>query len=233
MFCAERRREGGGVTKPIPLFARRILIVEDDPFVASLMSAALTNEGLTAAIAKSATEAKRRVASFDPDLVLVDIDLGDGPNGIDFVSMLCRTRPDIAAIVLSKHPDHSSAGARGWSLPDTVSYLRKSLVHDTHALVDAIDDVLRGSTIRWHHDRTEEAVFNLLTHVQRETLHMMSLGLSNSEIARRRDVSVSAVEQRVGEIFTAFGIKGDQSLAPRVEAVRRYMVAGGIPLPQP
>ena len=58
---------------------------------------------------------------------------------------------------------------------------------------------------------------------------MMSLGLSNKEIAKQRDVSLSSVEQRVSEIFKAFGITQSEAVVPRVEAIRRYMAEGGIP----
>ena len=63
-------------------FQRRILIVEDDAFMGSLMAGALNNEGFDAKLALSAVAAKRQLKTFDPDVVLVDIDLGEGPNGI-------------------------------------------------------------------------------------------------------------------------------------------------------
>lgn len=218
------------VSPATAVFERRVLIVEDDAFVASLLATALAHEGFAVAVAHSAAEAKRRLAAFDPDLMLVDLDLGEGPTGIDLVTAVSRTRPEIAAIVLSKHPDHISAGAGARELPDTIAYLRKSLVHDTGALVQAIDEVVRGSAARWRHDRIDKGALDLLTSTQRETLHLMALGLSNAEIARRRGVSVSNVEQRVGEIFKALCIATDGTVVPRVEAVRRYIAAGALPL---
>jgi DNA-binding NarL/FixJ family response regulator len=217
----------------VPDFQRRILIVEDDPFMGSLMAGALAHEGLDTRLANSAALAKRMLADFDPDAVLVDIDLGDGPSGIDFVRMAHRTRPDVAAILLSKHPDQESAGVVGTEIPDGVAYLRKSLIHDTAALVAAIDEVLRGAASRWRQDRASKGSLDGLTRTQREILHLMSLSLSNSEIAKKREVSVSNIEQRVSEIFRALGIRGDGATVPRVEAVRRYIAAGGRVEPTP
>lgn len=161
--------------------------------------------------------------------MLVDIDLGDGPNGIDFIQVVHKTRPDVAAILLSKHPDSAGAGIDSQHIPDGVAYLRKSLMHDTAALVDAIDKATKGPSAELRQDRQSKGSLDLLTKTQREILHMMALGLSNKEIAKKREVSLSSVEQRVSEIFKAFDIPQAGTLVPRVEAIRRYIALSGVP----
>jgi DNA-binding NarL/FixJ family response regulator len=207
---------------------RRILIVEDDDFIGSLMAGALSNEGFDALHTPNALSAKALLKTFDPDIVVVDIDLGDGPSGIEFVQMIRRTRPEIAAILLSKHADSQGAGYPADQIPPGVSYLRKSLVRNTAALVASIEATIRGNTENLRQDKQSKGPLDLLTKAQREILHMMALGLSNQEIAKRRAVSVSNVEQRVSEIFKAFGLD-QEGLIPRVEAVRLYIAVSGIP----
>lgn len=68
-----------------------------------------------------------------------------------------------------------------------------------------------------------------LTRKQREVLHLMAMGYSNTEIARQRGVTVSGVEQAVTAIFKAMHLEVGDYLAPRVEAVRRYISAVGVP----
>ncbi len=213
----------------MPGFQRRILVVEDDAFMGSLMVGALANEGFEAQLAPTAVKAKRLLNSFDPDVVLVDIDLGEGPTGIDFIQVVSKTRPEIAAILLSKHVDSASAGLKGVHIPEGVAYLRKSLVHDTQALVDSINDAAKGRANHLRQDRQSKGLLDLLTKTQREILHMMALGLSNKEIAKQREVSLSSVEQRVSEIFKALNIPQDNTVVPRVEAIRRYIAVSGIP----
>lgn len=208
---------------------RRVLVVEDDGFMGSLMAGALTTEGFEAICAQSAVEAARTLKTFDPDVVLVDIDLGEGPSGIEFIQMVRKTRPEIAAVLLSKHADSESAGYKPSDIPEGVAYLRKSLVHDAAALVASIDESARGNAERLRQDRESKGALDLLTKSQREILHMMALGLSNAEIARRREVSVSNIEQRITEIFRAFGIHGSGEVVPRVEAIRRYITVCGVP----
>jgi DNA-binding NarL/FixJ family response regulator len=210
-------------------FTRRVLIVEDDEFLASLMCQALMSEGLDARCAHSAAEAKREVRRFDPDIVIADIDLGDGPNGIDLVRVLSNTHPHIVPIVLTRHPDSRSAGYDPRDLPEGVAYLRKSLVHDTSAIIAAIDDAARGFASLHRHDREGGTDLKQLTKTQREILHQMALGLTNQEIAHRRGVSLSSVEQRVSEIFRNLGIDKEGTQVPRVEAVRRYIRIAGLP----
>lgn len=211
----------------MPEFQRRILIVEDDSFTGSLMTRALDAAGFVTELAASALDAKGRLESFDPDAVIVDIDLGEGPNGVDFVHMLRLAHPDVAPVLLSRHPNAESAGAKS-SIPSGVAYLRKSLVHTTDGLIAAIEEALRGRANELRQDRTEP-VPATLTRSQREVLRMMAQGLSNSEIARRRGTSLSAVEQRVAEVFRAFGLTTTTDVVPRVEAVRRYIQENGLP----
>lgn len=213
----------------MPGFQRRILVVEDDAFMGSLMVGALANEGFEAQLAPTAVKAKRLLNSFDPDVVLVDIDLGEGPTGIDFIQVVSKTRPEIAAILLSKHADSASAGLKGVHIPEGVAYLRKSLVHDTQALVDSINEAAKGRANHLRQDRQSKGSLDLLTRTQREILHMMALGLSNKEIAKQREVSLSSVEQRSTEIYKAFGILQDDTVMPRVQAIRRYIAVAGMP----
>jgi DNA-binding NarL/FixJ family response regulator len=211
------------------IFQRRILIVEDDQFIGSLIVGALANEGFESVLAKTALEAKKLVKSFDPDVVIVDIDLGDGPSGIDFIQMLKKTQPDVAAILLSKHADTKSAGISESQVPEGVAYLRKSLIHNTQTLVETINQVTKGSADLVRQDRQSKGSIDLLTKTQLEILRLMALGFSNKEIAKQREVSVSSVEQRVSEIFKTFSISQSDAVVPRVEAIRRYIAEAGIP----
>jgi DNA-binding NarL/FixJ family response regulator len=210
-------------------FSRRVLLVEDDRLLCSSLAESLCAHGLDTKCAENAKEAKRLLASFDPDVVICDIDLGSGPTGIDFITVVRRQRPDVVAILLSKHPDSVSAGYSATDIPEGVAYLRKSLVHDATALVEAIDQAAREQTAPLRHDKTPSTVLDSLTKTQRDVLRLMALGLSNLEISNRRGVSVSAVEQRIAEINRKLGITSDGTTVPRVLAIREYITAAGVP----
>lgn len=213
----------------VTMIAPRILIVEDDEFTGSLMTSALANEGFETLAAPSALAAKAALRSFDPDAVVVDIDLGEGPNGIEFVQLVRRSRPDIAIILLSKYGDTASAGATDARIPDGVAYLRKSLLQSTEGLVAAIRETMRGHTAALRHDKQHSGALERLTKSQKVILQMMAQGLSNKEIAARRGVSLSSVEQLVNGIYKAFNLSLDDRVVPRVEAIRIYVAESGLP----
>lgn len=221
-------RYGGTLLPVMNSFHRRVLLVEDDRLLCATLGEALAGYNIEAKCAFSAKEAKRLLASFDPDVVVVDIDLGVGPSGVDFVQVVRRQHPDVVAILLSKHPDSISAGYKASDIPAGVYYLRKSLVHDVKALVTAIDDAVKGHPTP-DHDKPQGSVLEDLTKTQRDVLRLMALGLSNQEISKRRGVSVSAIEQRITEINRIFGIVSDGTSVPRVLAIRQYIDAVGLP----
>jgi DNA-binding NarL/FixJ family response regulator len=208
---------------------RRILILEDDKFIGSLIGGALRSEGFDSLLVSSILDAKKALVKFDPDVVIVDIDLGPGPSGLQFVQMLGISRPDVAAILLSKHPDAESAGFSSASIPDNVAYLRKSLVHDTSALLAAIESTVRGLGPAVRQDKEPRGRLDSLTKSQRSILHLMAQGYSNRQIADRKGVSLSNVEHRVNEIFKVFQLNQYGNVVPRVEAIRLYIAESGLP----
>jgi len=73
------------------LFSTRILIIDDDCYLRSVLSSQLRNEGvISIAEAAKASEAFDQVDRFKPDLILLDIELPDG-NGFNICGRL-RTR---------------------------------------------------------------------------------------------------------------------------------------------
>ena len=73
------------------LLSTRILIIDDDDYLRSVLSSQLRNEGVESiSEAAKASEAFDRVDLFKPDLVLLDIEFPDG-NGFDICKGL-RTR---------------------------------------------------------------------------------------------------------------------------------------------
>jgi two-component system OmpR family response regulator len=70
-----RYRDGGLVTVEAP--AARVLVVDDEPNIAELLSDALSFEGYQVSVAATGTEALDLVRSFRPNLVMLDVMLPD------------------------------------------------------------------------------------------------------------------------------------------------------------
>ena len=82
---------------------RNLLIVEDEPLVSALLADSLANENFEIRTAASASEATAIVRKFDPDVAILDINLGRGVNGIDLAFILSQQHPGIAILLLTQH----------------------------------------------------------------------------------------------------------------------------------
>jgi len=71
----------------------KILIVEDNAIQALVLETQLNKIGYENTLkALSLQKAKESITHFDPDLMLVDINLGNGESGIDFVNQTNSSR---------------------------------------------------------------------------------------------------------------------------------------------
>lgn len=62
----------------------KLFIVEDEPIIADYLAQCLSDEGFECiGIADSFDDAKQQLLDVNPDLLLLDINLGNGPDGID------------------------------------------------------------------------------------------------------------------------------------------------------
>jgi DNA-binding NarL/FixJ family response regulator len=197
--------------------------------MASLLSNALDAAGFEVKTAGNVLAARAAISTFDPDAVLLDISLGDGPSGLDLAHSLHAQRPDIAILVLTRLPDPRLAGIPVEELPPRCGFLRKDLVRDTEYLLDAVNAVLvdRHNEVRQDIDMSKP--LGGLTTKQIEVLRLMATGFTNEFIAQIKGVSHSTVERWTVEIFRALDIRTKSSINPRVEAVRQFIAAAGIP----
>lgn len=209
--------------------ARRLLIVEDEVLMSSLLRDTLAAAGFDVRVAANVLAARETIEDFDPDIALLDISLGEGPSGLDLAHVLATTHPDIAILFLTKHPDRRAAGIGSRDVPANSGFLRKDLVSDTSYLVDAIEAVLDDRPQNVRHDRATDNPLGALTTKQIDVLRMAAQGLTNAAIAQRRGSSERAVEMLMRAVFQGLAIDQSTDINPRVEAIRHYISAVGVP----
>lgn len=143
----------------------RVLIVDDSKFFREVLSrgiSAYLPKGSTIEKASNPFEARDKILSFDPDIMILDVEM-PRMNGIDFLRRLV-TQYDLPTIVLSARPAYRSialeAGAYGFmSKPSTlegVSFMKElaaniKLSHEKHQMmIKAADSsrINRGSPTR-------------------------------------------------------------------------------------
>lgn len=210
-------------------FARKVLIVEDEPLLRSLIADNLERDGFQVMSVASAAEARKAVKSYDPDVALLDIELGDGPTGVDLALILRRALPTIALVFLTHIPEPRVVGIDNKLIPKNAAYLNKERIADPGVVRDAIEAALRDKVRVNFRDDKKEHSFTEVSRSQLSVLQMVALGMSNAEIAAERDTSVRAVENLVKRAFIAAGIDVEAGGNPRVVAAREYIKVAGLP----
>lgn len=206
-----------------------MLIVDDEPLIATLLCDSMCQQGFDAVARHSAVEARKAVVDHDPDVVLVDINLGDGPSGVQFGQWLHKTHPHIAQVFLTNFADPKTVGLDHWDLPPGGSLLSKKQITEATAVVEAVELALQEAPSGVRHDLSTSGPLSGLTKTQFVVIQLAAQGLTNSAIAVRRNTSQRSVEQHLQAVYQHFGLTASDEINLRTRAVRTFIEAGGMP----
>jgi DNA-binding NarL/FixJ family response regulator len=210
------------------MFNRHVVVVEDESLLRDLIAKTLETNGFQVTTAANAADAARVFKATDPDAVVLDVELGPGPNGFDFAESLQKSAPEVGIVFLTNLPDARFAGRETKDLPKNISYLRKSQLIDSNELVQALEAVLHDSiTPDFRHDLDAERPLSSLSRKQISVLQLLALGYTNAQIADKRGTTVRAVEGIVSRVFQALDIDVQAEGNARVEAASTYLRASG------
>lgn len=211
------------------VFIRRALIVEDDAFTRSLIGHLLEHADFEVALCGSSAEGIDAFDAFDPDVLIVDVQLGAPPNGAQLAQALRQRAPHLGIVVISNFPSPGAAGL-GHGLPPGAAFLHKREIESPNLLIEAIDSALIDSAAEVVLPSSDEqSALSRLNPTQFGILQQIALGRSNAEIARQRDTTLRSVERMVSRTFAALGVADDPSSNARVAAARIYIEAMGVP----
>lgn len=210
------------------MYSRHVVVVEDEALLRDLIAKTLESNGFEVTTAANAADAARAFKAYDPDAVVLDVELGPGPNGFDFAESLHTTAPDVGIVFLTNLPDARFAGRDTKDLPSNISYLRKSQLVDSNELISALEAVLHDSVdLDQRHDLAADRPLASLSKKQISVLQLLAMGYTNSQIAEKRGTTVRAVEGIVSRIFQALDIDVQAEGNARVEAASTYLRASG------
>jgi len=206
-------------------YKRTVLVVENDDFMRSLIADSLESAGFDVATASNGLDAKRLMSSVDPDAIILDIDLGNGPTGLDLAVQIAITTPGVGIVFLTDLPDPRFAREKH-EVKKNQAYLNKKLLADSVTLVEAIEAVLMETGIDdFRHDKFDDRPLANLSRTQLEILKLLSEGKTNQQIADARGRSLSATESAVTRTLEELGIPKDAELNVRVVATCKYFEA--------
>jgi DNA-binding NarL/FixJ family response regulator len=201
---------------------RRVLVVDDHAVFAELIMLALDDldEFHCVGVAASAAEAVLLAARERPDIMLVDLVLGDD-DGLELVRRLGAAHRDIVLVVVSARSDGDTvaavvaAGAHGFApksgaFGDTVDVLRRARTGSFYLQPSLVAHAMptQGAAPR----------AQLLTGRQSDVLSLMGHGASAPEIARILNISLTTCRGHVRALHRKLGVS--TQLGAVVEAQR-------------
>ncbi|WP_345448797.1 response regulator transcription factor [Arthrobacter gyeryongensis] len=209
-------------------WVRRVLVVEDQPFMRGLVADALRGADFEVHDCASASEAISMFAAVDPDVLVTDIDLGTRPNGVELAHVAKSLSPGCAIVFLTNYPSEAPFS----ELPAGSTFVNKSSLDSVDGLISAVNSTLVELPVTVTPPVASDAAkIGALTRVQLDILRMIAEGWSNAEIAKQRGSSMRSVEKAVSRTFEALGLNRNPDVNPRVAAATLYSRTFGLPAP--
>lgn len=197
----------------------KLLLADDHAVVRSGLRMLLDSNPELEVIGEAADgdEAIQAALALRPDVVLMDLNMPPGKDGLTATAELKKQLPELAVLILTMHDDDEylfraiHAGASG--------YVLKNAPHEE--LLAAIRSVASGqaylspaSTKRLMAQYVESAKrkdaedsYEALSEREKEIVSLIAKGYSNKEVAEQLVISVKTVETHKSNIMEKLGLK--------------------------
>lgn len=199
-------------------FEKVAVVCDDEQSFAILVGSVIEHFGYRAHTCTTATEAIALANEHDPDLIVIDLDLGKGPTGIDVLRHIRRKAPWTAGVILTSHRSPKLVRKDLPAKVEGATYVIKSELQSVQDLKFAIKAAIEGAPT----PLPPSGDVPRLTASQAQLLRMINDGLSNEEIAKRSDRSLRAVQGMVSRLYVSLGIQDEPGVNARVLAVQMY-----------
>jgi two-component system response regulator NreC len=191
----------------------RILIADDHAIVRSGLGMLINaqEDMQVVGFAADGKEACEKAKELRPDVVLMDLSMPPGENGLTATARLKETAPEIQVLVLTMHDDEEylfrvlQAGAAGYILKsapdlDLIQAIR-TVVQGNAYLYPSATKSLIEEFLSMVKNGEEQARYEILTEREKEVLVLIAKGFSNKEIAEQLVVSVKTIESHKAHIM--------------------------------
>lgn len=192
----------------------RIIIVDDHQLAREGLKAVLSDDGFAViGEADSGEAAVSLVTQLKPDVVLMDVRLGAGIDGLEATRRIAALGLPSRVLMLSLHEmpayvrEALAAGACGYVLKDASIAELRGAISQVMAGQSVIPLGLINAALREGEPAASQSdPVGLLTGREREVLGLVARGLTNKEIARDLGVSPATIKAHVERIIAKLGV---------------------------
>ena len=207
----------------------KLLIVEDDKILLTMMSHALTAEGFNVLAANDAQSAMQYFDKARPDVVILDIDLGAGPSGIDLANKMRQISGRIAIVFCTSFKDMRFIQGDYLKYPLHTVVLKKADVVNMEKFSNAINEAVEliRESDESRPDQLHEKYYKDLTALEIELLTLIAGGHSNKQVAAEKGISLKSCENAIARLAKKLEIPAAEQSNQRVLLTRKYMELSG------
>ena len=209
-----------------------ILIADDHAVVRSGLAMLINSQPdmEVVGVAADGREAVELAMKLLPEVVVMDLRMPPGENGLLATARLQELAPQINVLILTMHDDEEylfqalKVGAAGYILKnapdfDLIKAIRTVNQGEPYLYPSATKSLI-GDFLRRKNKGAEIESFTLLTEREQQTLRLVAMGYGNKEVAEKLCLSVKTVESYKAKIMEKL------QLQTRPELVRYAMKKG-------
>ncbi|HEY7087582.1 MAG TPA: response regulator transcription factor [Tepidisphaeraceae bacterium] len=202
----------------------RVLLIEDHPVVSRGLAMLIDDEHDLAVCgsAGSGPEALKLISQLKPDVVILDIALGD-ESGLDLIKRIHDILPNLPVLALSMHDETLyaeralRAGAKGYimkkeAMEKVMGAIRRVLDGEIFVSEKMASRMVHKLIDGGAASAAEGSPLELLSDREFEVFSLIAQGIGPSEIANRLSVSVKTVETHREHIKAKLGLRSAPEL---------------------
>ena len=196
-----------------------LLICDDHKLLTDALASLVDTDERLALVCRPVHDAESAVAAAaagQPDVVLMDVDLGRGPDGIEATRRLLEVSPASKVVIVSSRQEPAllvaavEAGAVGFLDKNSAVDDVLAVVEEAHAGTMLIDPAVLARTMKVlaserRATQGARARLDALTRREREILALMTEGLRTEGIAERLVISPATVRTHAQNILAKLG----------------------------
>jgi DNA-binding NarL/FixJ family response regulator len=205
----------------------RLVLIEDHQALRQGLELLLAQEGChVVGTAGTVEEGHSLVVATEPDVIVIDVGLGEGESGIDLTRRLLAARAERRIVLYTGSSgvdqllDGLDSGAVGYALKEGPSHELMEAIEAVAAGGTYVDPRLRASLMSYEATRRQPT----LTLREREIIQMLADGLTGEEVADRLVLSAETIKTHIRNAMTKLEARN------RVHAIAIALRAGEITL---